>query len=311
MNDDYEALRALYRAARAEEPPTHADRHAVRMALAAAATVGVQVATTGAAASIPSLSAGAAAVGAKGIIPLLFGGKFLGGLVVGAAIGTAVSATAYVVDPPKARARVGVSASRPLAPSRPVVARALAASPVGVSNESAVHDVTVEPGVAPVAADALDPAVASESVDVKSTSGTDVKSTSATDLKSTAGVVVGSRLAPVSEKSTPGVSNAPALGRTNSALSAASDQLLQETAALAHVQSALNRKDPAAAMALLERQSKAFSSGQLAQEREAAYVLALCAAGRTKEAEQARARFVAAHPTSPLVKRVKKSCDQP
>jgi hypothetical protein len=89
----------------------------------------------------------------------------------------------------------------------------------------------------------------------------------------------------------------------------AEDRLLNESEALAKVQAALNQKDPERAIWLLREQRATFAGGQLDEERAAAMVLALCAAGRGVEAEQARARFVASHPNSPLTKRVKKSCE--
>jgi len=109
MNNGRDELAALYRAAQVEECPSHADRQAVRMAIAAVVTVGLQAAAMSASAATLAPLAGAsangtsvgatAAVGAKGAIQLLLGGKFLSGLLVGAALGTAVTATSLIVQP--------------------------------------------------------------------------------------------------------------------------------------------------------------------------------------------------------------------
>jgi hypothetical protein len=106
MNHGYEdELRAIYRAASAHEGPTHADRRAVRAALITTIAATAQAATASAALGVNAASSGvalgasASALGTKGLVQTLLAGKFLGGLVVGTALGTAVCATAYVVVP--------------------------------------------------------------------------------------------------------------------------------------------------------------------------------------------------------------------
>jgi hypothetical protein len=87
------------------------------------------------------------------------------------------------------------------------------------------------------------------------------------------------------------------------------DRLLDEAQALAKVQDALNRHDANAAFSLIEEQNRQFPSGQLRVERAAAKVLALCSAGRSVEANQARIDFIATYPDSPLTKRVIAACE--
>lgn len=84
--------------------------------------------------------------------------------------------------------------------------------------------------------------------------------------------------------------------------------LLAESRGLAEVQGALNAQDPARALALLAAQDTAFRSGALGQERDAARVIALCAAGRANEAAVLRDQFLSVYPSSPLAKRVSKTC---
>ncbi len=84
--------------------------------------------------------------------------------------------------------------------------------------------------------------------------------------------------------------------------------LVAESRGLAEVQSALSAQDPARALQLLSAQDHAFRAGSLGQERAAARVIALCAAGRIAEATAAREQFLIAYPTSPLAKRVSGVC---
>jgi hypothetical protein len=86
--------------------------------------------------------------------------------------------------------------------------------------------------------------------------------------------------------------------------------LVAESRGLAEVQSALSAQDPAKALQLLSAQDSAFRSGALGQERAAARVIALCAAGRIVDASVARERFLSTYPTSPLAKRVSGACSK-
>ena len=85
------------------------------------------------------------------------------------------------------------------------------------------------------------------------------------------------------------------------------DELEAETQGLREVQLALRAKEPQRALGLLDQQDRRFSQGQLRQEREGARVLALCA---TDPAAGAAAfeRFRTAHPSSPMLARLKGAC---
>lgn len=341
MNSDYDALRSLYRAARADEGSTPADRDAVRMGLMAAAAIGVQsvsaatasaaswslapgasaaVASTASASAVGTSAAGAAGsasaaatvASAKGVVQLLLGGKFLGGLVVGAAIGTAVSATAYVVDPPKAQLTAHSAAQARANQARLTQARAMHARPgqPHVHQRDALLSTTALPAT-PVAQPQPETPTQAQPAPLTELQGpaVPVESIGVHEHGQSASVVpernVSARPRSASLKATNLNPVQPAVGRIGP------DRLLEETEALAQVQAALDRKEPGAAMDLLNQQRRDFPKGQLAEERSAALVLALCAAGRTLEAEQARTKFLLEHPKSPLTKRVSKSCETP
>lgn len=85
------------------------------------------------------------------------------------------------------------------------------------------------------------------------------------------------------------------------------DELEAETQGLREVQLALRAKDPQRALSLLDRQDVRFAQGQLRQEREATRVLALCATDAAA-GSSAYQRFLAAHPGSPLLARLKGAC---
>lgn len=82
--------------------------------------------------------------------------------------------------------------------------------------------------------------------------------------------------------------------------------LREEIALLADVQRALDRGDGAAALGLLERH--VTSDRQLAAERSAARVHALCALGRVEEARRAALEFVHTYPTSLQRAALERSC---
>jgi len=277
MNQSHDKCQALYRAARAYEDSSQADRHAVRKALAAAVTASVPVAAAGASAASVATSgvygaaSGASAAGAKGVLHLVLGGKLLSGILVGTVLGTALSTTVFVAIPAM-QSRVAVtdqrrqsSAVRPLNSVRSLETPALQLiEQVSAEIPQPTHELN--------------------------------------------------RIVTGAEPALPRLHNAShdGLAVANSTVSRAprQDRLLEETQALAEIQDALSRKDPNLAWSLLQEQERRFPSGQLGEERAAAKVMALCAAGRYLEAEQVRANFVASYPNSPLTKRVNRGCDQ-
>jgi len=85
--------------------------------------------------------------------------------------------------------------------------------------------------------------------------------------------------------------------------------LVAELTLLRTAQAALRRGDPDGALGQLEAHRARFPDGELAAERDAAEVRALCDAGRRAEARASVARFVSLHPSSPLRGRVEGICE--
>jgi hypothetical protein len=86
------------------------------------------------------------------------------------------------------------------------------------------------------------------------------------------------------------------------------DSLAEEVAILSEASAALHGGRPAAALKLLDEHRKKFPRGALGQERTSARIQALCALGRTKEAQADLARLARAAPNSPHVARARKAC---
>lgn len=81
-----------------------------------------------------------------------------------------------------------------------------------------------------------------------------------------------------------------------------------EVALLAEASAALHT-NPARSLALVDQHAREFPSGVLGPEFEAERAQVLSALGRRAEACAASARFLAAHPNSPLAPQVRASCD--
>jgi hypothetical protein len=86
------------------------------------------------------------------------------------------------------------------------------------------------------------------------------------------------------------------------------DQLGAEIELLARVNSAVNAGDSGRALGSLREYDRRFGAGILREERAAASVLALCAAGRARDARAEADRFVRRWPRSPLLSRIEGSC---
>jgi hypothetical protein len=99
----------------------------------------------------------------------------------------------------------------------------------------------------------------------------------------------------------------PAQKRSPSA-SRSADNLAAEVAILSRASAELRAGRPAAALKALEEHQREFPGGVLAQERLAARIQALCALGRTKEAQSELARLSRTSPGSPHVARARKAC---
>ncbi|MGC4094787.1 MAG: hypothetical protein QM756_44095 [Polyangiaceae bacterium] len=90
--------------------------------------------------------------------------------------------------------------------------------------------------------------------------------------------------------------------------STASSELGSETRLLAAVREQLQAGHATQSLALLEQHQQRYPHGVLREEAAASRVFALCALGRTCEAEAQRAAFQAAFPRSPLGPRVARAC---
>ncbi|HKO54145.1 MAG TPA: hypothetical protein VJV79_40835 [Polyangiaceae bacterium] len=87
-----------------------------------------------------------------------------------------------------------------------------------------------------------------------------------------------------------------------------SQKLAAEIALLARVNAAVNGGNGAKALELLAEYDREFRPGLLGEERAAASILALCAAGRKAEARASAQRFYAKSQHSPHAPRIAKSC---
>jgi RNA polymerase sigma-70 factor (ECF subfamily) len=85
-------------------------------------------------------------------------------------------------------------------------------------------------------------------------------------------------------------------------------RLQAETRLIAEAQRALNAGAPGRALLLIEQHRAEFPGGELASEREAARVLALCGLGRHADANATRERFAREWPDSLLFARVRAAC---
>lgn len=99
----------------------------------------------------------------------------------------------------------------------------------------------------------------------------------------------------------------PALPAAQSS-SVRSEQLAEEIGLLASANAAIRSGEGSRALQLLREFDRRFANAVLKEERSAAGVLALCAAGRQAEAKAAADRFVTRWPRSPLLPRISGSC---
>jgi len=83
-----------------------------------------------------------------------------------------------------------------------------------------------------------------------------------------------------------------------------------ESRALAEAQRALRDRDLEWALNMLAQQDRTFAGGVLAEERAAARVFALCAAGRHDEGRASAERFQKQYPGSLLTERVRQACER-
>lgn len=114
-----------------------------------------------------------------------------------------------------------------------------------------------------------------------------------------------------SVSSAPPLSEAAPAAKTALADATGDGTLAAETALLARAQRALRSGDPSAALPIIDEHAARFPRGELAQERDAARVFALCAMKHTPEARRAQQQFLRSWPRSPLAARVEGACGKP
>lgn len=88
----------------------------------------------------------------------------------------------------------------------------------------------------------------------------------------------------------------------------ATDTIAEEASLLRTAHSALATGDGTSVMRALDEHARRFPRGALAEERDAARVLALCAQGRAPEARASASAFVSSNPRSPFAAQVRRSC---
>jgi hypothetical protein len=101
---------------------------------------------------------------------------------------------------------------------------------------------------------------------------------------------------------------APSPGKPATPRARSSASIAAELALLRRAQEALRAGDSDRSLAMIDELVAQHPTGALREERTAARVLALCAAGRTKEARALGQQFVARSPQSVQVARMKASC---
>lgn len=307
--------RALIEGARGGDEPTSADRARVRRAVMAAIAAGAGAATAGAASSAAAASgtsaattttattttatattatgaAGAAAGGtaaASGATAgLATSVKLAAALMVAGAVGGTVAvapwepdeaSTSHVAQAVEARTASGARPAERLDPSSPAPTPEAAESPEPARLETA----------------ALEPAALE----------TGEPSPEATQPPAPSHARRAPRASPA-PPATVSPAREPEAAEPEAAPSASS--LAAEVALLRRAQAAINQGDADAALRILAEHASQHPSGVMAAEREAARVVALCRAGREAEARAASARFLRAHPQSPLRARVQSAC---
>lgn len=85
-------------------------------------------------------------------------------------------------------------------------------------------------------------------------------------------------------------------------------QLADEIRLIRQAHQAILKGEPMVALELLAAHQRRFASGALAQERDAARIVATCKLGGMQEARLQWTRFTAIWPGSPLIDSVRSSC---
>jgi hypothetical protein len=282
VNQKYDDLRSLYRAAAREEQPTRADQRSVRTAILGAGVTAATLHTSSATAAgkLFALIPGGAKVLTIGQVVAYAG--------LGIAVGGGLAAVGVAVTP---KTTVPVNSASAPHSVRQAFTRSNSQTgrPVASAQEwsEPLQPEDVRPFSEPNPASS-NPA----NVDRPVPNGTTVVDRPVPSQRNA--VSAAPAMTPVTRPGTPIGINPPSL--------------VEESRGLAAVQTALGAHDADRALALLDRQDRDYRAGSLGQERAAARVLALCMAGRKVEATAARDRFISSYPGSPLIRRISTTC---
>jgi hypothetical protein len=329
MNDDASEelsaeARALIARAKGGDDPSPEDRARVRAALMAAVAGGAGLAATSAAASSAAAGATSAGTGAAaGFASVSLPLKVAAVLLVAGGVGGTVIATTWDRD----ESRAGTEVQRvDLEMQREVEARGPSSARVAASVEPARERLrSNREDAVPAAADHVAeahapgarpraPAREERSAEVFSTAHAErapqARSRVALARRSERRAIESAHDGPGDPEPQPAVSaSARSVATDPASRSTDASTLAEEVGLLRRARAALNAGDPAAALAHLAEHSRRFPAGVLAEERDAARVLALCHAGRRDEARAQASRFLRERPSSPLAARVRESCD--
>lgn len=288
MKESYQDLRSLYGAARRDEEPTRADRRAVRTAIMSAGASVVSFYVSNATGKLISLLPG----GAKALTV----GQVVVYASIGASIGGGVAAVGAALSPPPpglSQVRHSVHEQSRMIHPRPSTTGAVLIAPP--------PDVTAATSGIPQLQSSPQPGPAWTAAPV-----TRVTPAVRAHQESGANTVVEAE----STRAAPLAAEPAAAASAPVGAAVEPPSLVQESRALAAVQAALSAHDGYRALQLLDAQDRDFGSGSLAQERAAARVLALCAAGQAGAARAAKQRFLTAYPGSPLARRIGTACEK-
>jgi len=298
MNDLKEDARALFDIAREAHEPSSRDHERVLRGVLARGAIAAGVTSAG-----MSATAAKAALGAGRALSTL---KILTGFaVVGLASGGAyristahrAASAAYVAAPgPSTRDRP----RRPVQAAEGQPAAELAAAPAPGVNRP-------EPLKAHAAASSSTDALGRGSHEAAETPLPRDEGLRAPTPAALPGPRAPSSPALAATQSFP-TSPAPAVATSASANAVT---LTREARALADVQRALSEGRSREVLLMLAEQNREFAGGALGQEREAARIMALCAAGRLAEGRAAAVRFLSTNAGSPVAAHLRDSCRVP
>ncbi len=312
MSHLHSRSRCLLEAARSSKPTPEVRR---RMERAIAAQVGVAT-IVGAAAASTTAAAPASTTGASGIGSSVAGSSVAGasatpttltasfvfasawsvkGAVVGVMLLGAAGIGASAIHRPSALATSSTSASSTLAVTSKT------ATPSAESSHADSPLASSAPATSVSRAESADPLVANEAADAPPQAAqariAEAKRASVNHARPSADVV------PIALG---GAITEPRVGSPQQ--KNARSELDEEVALLREAQSALKRGEGAQALTALDDLAARHPDGALREERQAARVLASCAAGRTAEAELAGRAFMNQFPSSIHSDRVRSSC---